>query len=91
MNKVEEDGVVVYDPTDDVEEEMPKKRDDDTMELADYYLQQTPGLFSDEYMQRFAEKTDAEMARAKRIDRLVSLGVIVGIVLFIALLCWIFF
>lgn len=62
-----------------------------TMELADYYLQQTPWLFSDEYMQRFADETDAEMALAKRIDRLVSVGVIFGIILFVSLLCWIFF
>lgn len=40
-------------------------------------------IFTYEYMQDFAKKMDAQIAKEKRIQFLVSVGVIVTIVLYI--------
>lgn len=71
------DGIILYDSTDDAEES-------DVMSEGE-------NIFTDEYMRAFAEEEERKIKRMKRIDRMVSVGVIVGIVLFISLLCWIYF
>ncbi len=71
------DGIILYDSTDDAEES-------DVMSEGE-------NIFTDEYMRAFADEEERKIKRMKRIDRMVSVGVIVGIVLFISLLCWIYF
>lgn len=68
----DEDGIILFDASDDGNDEDRDNGD----------------VFSQEYMLEFARKHDAEIARNKRIDRLVSVGVILGIILFTALLAW---
>lgn len=77
MTERDEEGIILYDSTDDAEES------DMTAE--------GENLFTDEYMRAFADEEERKIKRMKRIDRMVSVGVIVGIVLFISLLCWIYF
>lgn len=69
----DEDGIIVYDESDDY-------FDDETATLCD-----DEEIFTDEYMLAFAEKSDAEIAREKRVQRWISIGVIVGIILLAAL------
>lgn len=71
------DGIILYDSTDDAEES-------DVMSEGE-------NIFTDEYMRAFADEEERKIKRMKRIDRMVSVGVIVGIVLFVSLLCWIYF
>lgn len=71
------DGIILCDSTDDAEES-------DVMSEGE-------NIFTDEYMRAFADEEERKIKRMKRIDRMVSVGVIVGIVLFISLLCWIYF
>lgn len=71
------DGIILYDSTDDAEES-------DVMSEGE-------NIFTDEYMRAFADEEERKIKRMKRIDRMVSVGVIIGIVLFISLLCWIYF
>lgn len=74
----DKDGLIIYDPTDDAfEEEKCLAESDDA-------------LFTDEYMLAFAEKADAEIRRAKIVDRIVSVGVIAGIIIYTGFLIWIF-
>lgn len=77
MIERDEDGIILYDSTDDMDENEVPAEDDD--------------IFTDEYMLALADTEERKIARMKRIDRMVSVGVIVGIVLFVALLVWIFF
>lgn len=76
---VEEDGVVLYDASDDKEESHT------------FGLKDNRDIFTQEYMEAFAAESDAKNARLRRNDRLVSVGMILGIVAFSALLAWIFF
>ena len=71
------DGIILYDSTDDAEE-------------CDVAAEEE-NIFTDEYMRAFADEEERKIKCMKRIDRMVSVGVIVGIVLFISLLCWIYF
>lgn len=71
------DGIILYDSTDDAEESEVSSMEEN--------------IFTDEYMRAFADEEERKIKRMKRIDRMVSVGVIVGIVLFISLLCWIYF
>lgn len=48
-------------------------------------------IFTDEYMRAFADEEERKIKRMKRIDQMVSVGVVVGIVTFVSLLCWIYF
>lgn len=73
------DGVVVYDASDD---------EDDSVT---YGLKDNREIFTDEYMEAFAREADTKNARLRRNDCIVSVGVIVGIVLFTAMLCMIYF
>lgn len=77
MTERDKDGIILYDSTDDAEEcEVTSEEED---------------IFTDEYMRAFADEEARKIKRMKRIDRMVSVGVIVGIVLLISLLCWIYF
>lgn len=71
------DGIILYDSTDDIDESEVTPEEEN--------------IFTDEYMRAFADEEERKIKRMKRIDRMVSVGVIVGIVLFISLLCWIYF
>lgn len=76
MTERDKDGIILYDSTDDAEEcEVTSEEED---------------IFTDEYMRAFAEE-ERKIKRMKRIDRMVSVSVIVGIILFVSLLCWIYF
>lgn len=76
MTERDKDGIILYDSTDDAEESE---------------VTEEENIFTDEYMRAFADEEECKIRRMKRIDRMVSVGVIVGIVLFISLLCWIYF
>lgn len=76
MTERDKDGIILYDSTDDAEESE---------------VTEEENIFTDEYMRAFADEEERKIRRMKRIDRMVSVGVIVGIVLFISLLCWIYF
>lgn len=77
MIERDEDGIIMYDSTDDM--------DVNEAQAEDFII------FTDEYMLALADAEESKIARMKRIDRMISAGVIVGIVLFVALLVWIFF
>lgn len=81
MNDIErdEDGIMLYDATDD----------QDDINVAG--LKDNREIFTDEYMEAFVREADAKNARLKRNERIVSVGVIISIVTFIAALCWIYF
>ena len=76
MTERDKDGIILYDSTDDAEERE---------------VTEEENIFTDEYMRAFADEEECKIRRMKRIDRMVSVGVIVGIVLFVSLLCWIYF
>ncbi len=76
MTERDKDGIILYDSTDDAEESE---------------VTEEENIFTDEYMRAFADEEECKIRRMKRIDRMVSVGVIVGIVLFVSLLCWIYF
>lgn len=66
------------DPTDDM-------FDDEVIDPENLLLSNEE-IFTDEYMQDFAEKMDAKIAREKKIDRLISIGVILGCVSVVVLI-----
>lgn len=71
----DDDGIIIYDSSDD---DLGDDRDNND-------------VFSQGYMLEFARRHDAEIARNRCIDRLVSVSVILSIILFTALLVWIIF
>ena len=77
MTERDDDGIILYDSTDDMDE----------IELAE----ESGDTFTDEYMLQLAESEERKIARAKHIDRMVSAGVVVGIILLVALFVWLFF
>lgn len=64
----DEDGVIIYDPTDDAFEE------------DDAGLRSDDEIFTDEYMLAFAKDADREVRRQKILDRIVSAVVILALV-----------
>ena len=66
---------IIYDETDDYDESSNSEQD----------------VFTYEYMNNFAAKHDAEIKRHKLIDNCISVSVILGIILFTALLVWLKF
>lgn len=48
-------------------------------------------IFTDEYMRNFEKKMDAQVAREKRQQRLISVGVIAGVILFIGFVIYVNF
>lgn len=92
MNKrfdtVEEDGVVIYDESDDYD---PGEDEIKQSKPGDFRLMTNEEIFTDEYMQEYAEKMDEEIARERRRQRLISVGVVVGIIVFIRVVSYINF
>ncbi|MDE5607958.1 MAG: hypothetical protein K2I64_03390 [Muribaculaceae bacterium] len=80
---IEVDGVVVYDesndyvPGEDFYDELCKLEGNDDLDME--YILSTESL------------REAEMRRKKRRDGLVSVAVITSIVLYVGVLCWLFF
>lgn len=77
MIERDKDGIILYDSTDDAEESE--------------VTSEGENIFTDEYLRAFADEEERKIKRMKRIDRMVSVGVIVGIVTFVSLLCRIYF
>ena len=73
----DEAGIILYDSTDDMDENEAIPEDND--------------IFTDEYMLALTDAEDRKIARMKRIDRMISGGVIVGIAMYVAMMVWIFF
>ena len=85
---IEKDGVVIYDESDDYD----PGEDETTQSEADgFRLLTNEEIFTDEYMQNYAKKMDAQIDREKRIQRLISVGVIVAVILFVVLISYINF
>lgn len=72
------DGIIIYDESDDYCED---EVDDEEMVLATSHN----ALFTAEELREFREKKFAEEAREKRLQRWISVGVILGCILFTAL------
>lgn len=70
---IEEDGIIIYDERDDY---VPQE-DADT---AEFHLLTNEEIFTDKYMHDYASQMDAKIAREKRIQRLISIGVILAII-----------
>lgn len=85
-NPVTDEEYVIYDATDDFDESEVRLEGDGPFRLMD-----NKEIFTYEYMDRIAEEFDADNTRRKRIDRIVPVCVIAGIVVFIAVLCLICF
>ncbi len=84
FDKIEEDGVVIYDESDDYdpgedEENLCENTDD-----GEFRLLTNEEIFTDEYMQEYARKMDAQIAKENRYQLLISVCVVVGVILFIA-------
>ena len=85
---IENDGVLIYDESDDYD----PGEDETTQSEADgFRLLTNEEIFTDEYMQNYAKKMDAQIDREKRIQRLISVGVIVAVILFVVLISYINF
>ena len=82
--KVEEDGIVVYDESDDYD----PGEDEETHGEGGFRLPKNEEIFTDEYMQDFAQRMDAKIAREKRNQRLISVCVIVGVIAYILFMIW---
>lgn len=74
---VEENGVVVYDGSDDYDPGQDEINDNE------FNLMTNEEIFTDEYMQKYSERMDAKIARNRRNDRLMSVGVIIAVIVFI--------
>ena len=85
---IEEDGVVIYDEGDDYD---PGQDEATQTEEGGFRLMTNEEIFTDEYMQNYAKTMDEQIEREKRMQRLISVGVIVTIILFIGLITYINF
>ena len=85
---VEEDGVVIFDKSDDYD---PGEVEVNQSEPDSFRLMTNEEIFTDEYMQEYARKMDNQIAREKRLQRLISVGVIAAVILFIGLISYINF
>lgn len=83
---IEEDGVVIYDESDDYD---PGEEEDIQTEPGGFRLMSNEEIFTDEYMRNYAKKMDEQIAREKRNQRLISVGVIVAIILYIGFITYI--
>lgn len=79
---IEEDGVIIYDESDDYDpgEDEPNPTD------GGFRLMTNEEIFTDEYMREYDRKMEAKIAKEKRTQRLISIGVISGIIFYIAIL-----
>lgn len=79
---MEEDGVVIYDESDDYSDDELYVQD----ENGKYRQMTNEDIFTDEYMQEFDRKMDAEFDKEKRQQHWVSVGVILGCIMTIGLI-----
>lgn len=88
---IEEEDIVIFDESDDYDPGEDEIIQSENNEDGNFRLLTNEEIFTDEYMQNYAKKMDEQIAREERIQRLISVGVIVGIVLFIAVVSYINF
>lgn len=69
---IEEDGIIIYDESDDY---VPEEEDD-----SEFRLLSNEEIFTEEYMHDYAARMDAKIAGEKRIQRLISIGVVLAII-----------
>lgn len=81
---LQEDGIVVYDGSDDYD----PGEDEDIKTEDGFILPNNEEIFTDEYMQEFAQKMDAKIAREKRNQWLVSICVVIGVIVYILMMIW---
>lgn len=74
---IEEDDVVIYDERDDYDP-------GEDEESEEFHLMTNEEIFTDEYMQAYAAEMDSKIRREKRNDRLISIGVVAGVIVFVA-------
>lgn len=91
FNMIEEENIVIYDEGDDYDPGEDEIIQSENNEDGSFRLLTNEEIFTDEYMQNYAKKMDKHIAREKRIQRLISVGVVVGIVLFITVVSYINF
>lgn len=75
---IEDEGIIVYDESDDFAPE-----EDDASE---FHLITNEEIFTEEYIQDYSAKMDAKIAKEKRNQRLISVGVVLSIILYIGCL-----
>lgn len=85
---IEEEGVVIYDESDDYDH---GEDEANSSENGEFRLMTNEEIFTDEYMAEYAKKMDAQIAKDKRNQRLISVGVVVSAVLFIGFVTYIAF
>ncbi len=81
---IEENDVVVYDESDDYD-----PGEDDGSE--EFHLMSNEEIFTEEYMREYSVKMDSKIKREKRNDRLISVGVVAGVIVFIAAITYLNF
>lgn len=74
---IEEDDVVIYDERDDYDP-------GEDEESEEFHLMTNEEIFTDEYMREYAARMDAKIKREKQNDKLISIGVVAGVIVFIA-------
>lgn len=74
---IEENGIVVYDESDDYDPGQDEINDNE------FHLMTNEEIFTDEYMRDYSERMDAKIARNRHNDRLISVGVIIAVIVFI--------
>lgn len=84
---IEEDGVIIYDASDDYD----PGEDEQTQTDGEFRLMTNEEIFTDEYMREYDRKMEAKIAREKRTQRLTSIGVVSGVIIYTAILTLIFF
>ena len=83
---IEENGVVIYDESDDY---APEDAEATQTEEGGSRMMTNEEIFTDEYMQEYARKMDNQIASEKRNQRLISIGVIATVILFIGIIVYI--
>ena len=84
FDTIEEDGIVVYDESDDYD----PGEDEETHGEVGFRLPKNEEIFTDEYMQDFAQRMDEKIAREKRTQNIISVCVIVGVIAYILFMIW---
>ena len=85
---IEEDEVVIYDESDDYD---PGEEKVTHLEPGSFRLKTNEEIFTDEYMQDYARKMDNQIAKEKRNQLLLSVGVIATVILFIGIIVYVNF
>lgn len=88
---IEEDGVAIYDESDDYDPGEDQENLRETTDEGEFRLLTNEEIFTDEYIQDYARKMDAQIAKEKRNQRLISVGVVVAVILFITFVTFINF